>query len=164
MAPKKSAKPKAPASDSDDSDSDYNPENEKDAEEVFESAGDKGVMEFSATKKRKVDDLWNELKAADAKATSTAMAKRLISSSNKLNGNRKKSKRSKKLAALNDMHTAVFGIPLVHDQSAEEEGEAEVSDAIDRDAIRESVKKVVKKVQVLETRMFAGKEIRLVWG
>ena len=152
--------------DDSENDSDYNPLEDKDAqasEEEDNTNNDvKQLSTITYSRKRKVDDMWSQMQEEAAAATKPKAA-RMVSSSLSTGGEPSNKKKKKQTKAL-DILSSIFGkgqsMKLLNGVCSDG---AMDSDTVDiKELARESVKKLVKKEKVTETRKFAGQEITYV--
>ena len=151
--------------DDSENDSDYNPLEDKDAHASDEEDKNDDVKQLSTitySRKRKVEDMWSQMQE-EAAASTKPKAARLVSSSLTAGGEPSKKKKKKQTKAV-DILSSIFGkgqskklLNGVCGDGATDSGTVDI-----KELARESVKKLVKKEKVTETRKFAGQEVTYV--
>ena len=164
---------RALSDDSDTDDSDYDPT--KDTTRGKDDSDDEGdtkpkdevLKDISYLRKRKANDLWDELNASDRADTEAVMSKSKLGLGN-IKDNKSNKKKKRNFAKVKSVLAGIFGntqaITLIDktktsSTSSGGKGGGEASSEKLKEAIRQSVKSVQKKQKVEETRKFAGQNV-----
>ena len=150
-----------------DSDSDYDPtkdqEQDKDSDDGVSNSGDPGevLKDISFSRKRKANDLWEELVAMDKAETKERMKKSQIlapeGSSQNTKGKRKRTKATSVLAGIFGKSEAAS----IMNSAPSSSKNKTMTDADLKVVIQKSVKLIQKSEKIEETRKFAGQSITI---
>lgn len=151
-------------------DSDYQPVSDNDSDENCDAKQKKSIgLGMSGSRKRKIDSFWVEMQQEEtsymtAVQKKTNMTRNLEDSDKKLPAKKKKSL---------DILSSIFGLQEARKLCAAKlepksvtntvkESESSGAESSVRKKALELIKKVKRKVKVVEKRKFAGEEIRFV--
>lgn len=156
--------------DSDDSDSDYDPAQETEVvEEGLEVDESKTTLSGIGFKRKRVaEDTWKSMLQDDEKKETKKNVLRPLSDvtiSKIYNANEEKKGHKEKVSSqLNDMMAMIFGSKKktenTKNKKASTESNSEHSISV-KDILKDSVKSLKKKEKVIDTRKFAGQEIKV---
>lgn len=156
--------------DSDDSDSDYDPAQETEVvEEGLEVDESKTTLSGIGFKRKRVaEDTWKSMLQDDEKKETKKNVLRPLSDvtiSKIYNANEEKKGHKEKVSSqLNDMMAMIFGSKKktenAKNKKASTESNSEHSISV-KDILKDSVKSLKKKEKVIDTRKFAGQEIKV---
>ena len=159
-----------PVDDSDDSDSDYDPAQETEVvEEGLEEDESKTTLSGIGFKRKRVaEDIWKTMLQDDEKRETKKNILRPMSDvtiAKIYNANEEKKGQKEKVSSqLSDMMTMIFGSKKKTETAVSKKSriksDNEHSSSV-KDILKDSVKTLKKKEKVIDTRKFAGQEIKV---
>ena len=139
------------ADDDSDNDSDYVPGADDEEEEVDNNENDKTITDIPFSRKRKANELWEELQLEDKQTLEKALAKAVHAP--KPENVAKKSTANQKILA------SIFGKSVAKSIASNAVAKEGASSEDIKKRLKASVESIQRKTTVTETRKFAGESI-----